>query len=179
MNSIEYSKGLKYLFLILMLSCLPACGFKIYNKSSFPLQLQTIYLQSSNPYDSFNVKLKQALKFAGIKLVPNVAKAPVTLNIVGITISHDDPNITSSSQATIYNFIYTVMFELKNKNGKSLLDLQTITVTRALTLNPNDVLEISSEVQIMKGEMERELIMQLFNRLDSNNIKGALNAGIR
>jgi len=160
--------------MILILSCLSACGFKMYGTSS-PLKSMPIYLQSQDPYGSFTIALKQALKSADIKLVENTFKAPITLNLTKITFYHDNPNITSSAQASIYNFTYTVSFDWKNnKTGKSLVGPQVITVTRALTLNPNEVLATSSEVKIMKGEMERELIMQIFNRLESNNFRKAL-----
>jgi LPS-assembly lipoprotein len=165
---------LKYLLLILISIYLSACGFKMYGKSSLPSQLHIIYLQSPEPYSTFTIMLKQTLSANGINLTSSTT-APITLNIIRIILYHNNPNIAPSSQATIYNFTYMITFELRNKIGKSLIGTQIITTTRALTLNPNEVLETSSEVKTMKEEMERELIMQIFNRLDSNNVREALN----
>jgi|GEM_PF-1060187 len=162
-------RKIRYWVLISILLFLSACGFKPYNQFSSPLHI--VYLQTSNPYDSFNIKLKQVLQFSGVKLVSNINDAPITLSVLNVSLSHDNPNIASSSQATIYNFTYTVAFELKNNKENISTDRQYITITRALTLNPNEILEVSNEVKIMKKEMERELIGQLFNRLESNEVK--------
>jgi LPS-assembly lipoprotein len=174
MNKKNFLKSTKYLFLILLLSWLPACGFKMYDKSSIPIQLYTIYLQSQNQYGSFTLALKQALKSIGINITQDAANAPIILNISNITINHDNPNISPSSQATIYNFTYSVVFELQNKAGQFLVGPQTVRAIRALTLNPNELLDASSEVKTMQTEMERELIMQIFDRLNSNNVRKAL-----
>lgn len=166
---------LKYLSWLLMSLGLFACGFHMYTKDILPPQLHVIYVQSVDPYGSFTLTLKQSLQAAGIKIADNVKDSPVRLNIVSINLIHDNPNITSSSQATTYNFTYTVIFNLQDQTGKLLLNDQPVVTTRALMLNPNEVLEASSEVNIMKGEMERELVMQIFNRLSSDNVKNALN----
>ena len=170
------NKILKYAFLTLFLLTLSACGFQMYGKENLPAQLHDIYLQSSDPYGTFAVSLKRSLKAAGINLVSTSKEAPITLNIVSAAFIHDNPNITSSSQATIYNFTYTVIFDLRDKTGKTVISQQTVTAFRTLTLNPNEVLEASSEVNIMKGEMERELVMQVFNRLSADNVAKALKA---
>lgn len=153
---------------------LAACGFQMYSKEILPPQLSNIYIQSSEPYDTFTANVKHSLRSAGINLVTAAKESPVTLNISGISFTHDNPNITSSSQATIYNFTYTVTFNLLDKTGKTIVERQSISATRTLTLNPNEVLEASSEVSVMKNEMERELVMQIFNRLSSNNVAKAL-----
>ena len=171
-----FCRYLKYLLLIITFTWLSACGFKLYDKPLSSLQLATVYLQSPDPYGTFSIALKQSFKAVGIKLAKNANDAQITLNLININLNHDDPNITASSQATIYNFTYSVVFALQNKFGKSLVGTQAITVSRTLTLNPNEVLEASNEVRIMKGEMERELIMQIFDRLDSNNVRNALNS---
>lgn len=170
------NKILKYLFLTLFLLTLSACGFQMYSKENLPVQLHNVYLQSSDPYGTFVVSLKRSLEAAGINLASTAKEAPITLNIVSASFIHDNPNITSSSQATIYNFTYTVIFDLRDNAGKIIATQQTVTAYRTLTLNPNEVLEASSEVNIIKSEMERELVMQVFNHLSADDISKALKA---
>lgn len=167
-------KVVKYIFLTSIFLTLFACGFQMYDKKNLPPKLSTIYLQSSDPYATFTTAFKQALKSTGINLTFSAKEAPITLNIISATFVHDNPNITSSSQATIYNFTYSVAFDLQDQTGKNIVKQQTVSTFRTLTLNPNEVLEASSEVNIMKKEMERELIMQIFNRLSADNVAEAL-----
>jgi len=166
-------KFLKYIILIYILCSLTACGFKLYSKEAIPPQLHTIYLQSNNPYGSLETSLKQTLTTQGIHFTDSAKHVPIILNISDTNFTHDNSNTVSSSQATVYNFTYDVTFNLLDAHGKKIIKPQTVSATRTLTLNPNEVLDANPEVDTMKQEMERELIFKITNRLNSKNTKQA------
>ena len=164
----------KVLITIAVLCSLTACGFKLYSKTAIPPQLHRIYLQSAHPYESLETSLKQILTMQGINFTDSPKTAPIILNITGISFSHDDSNTVSSSQATVFNFTYNVTFNLLDSHGKAIITPQTVSATRTLTLNPNEVLDANPEVDTTKQEMERELIFKITNHLNSKNTKQAL-----
>ena len=165
---------LKLTLIVCISFLLTGCGFHLYNKQAMAPQLATLYVQSNNPYGSLENNLKQSLAGLDIKLADSSQAAPVSLDITNSSLTHDNPALSSSSQATVYTFTYNVTFDLLDKHGKPIINPQTVTVTRTLTLNPNEVLEASSDVDSMKQEMERELVFKIINRLNANNTKKAL-----
>ncbi|KPJ67168.1 MAG: hypothetical protein AMJ43_05810 [Coxiella sp. DG_40] len=165
---------ISYLLIICLLCSLSACGFKLYSKESLPPQLHTVYLQSDNPYGQFETDLKHSLTAMGINFVDAQTKAPITLKIINAEFSHDNLNTVSSSQATVYNFTYDVIFNLMDSRSKSIISPQTIQSNRTLTLSPNEVIDANPEVDTMKQEMQRELIFKILNCLSSKNTQQAL-----
>lgn len=163
----------KKLLIIFFILALTSCGFKLYGQNQLPPQLNNLYLQTSKPYDSFTLALKRALVASKTNLVDN-SKNVITLNIISNKLTHDNPNVTSSSQATIYNFNYSVVFNLLDQKGSAIITPQVVSATRTVTLSPNEVLEASSEVNLVEEEMEREVVMQVLYKLSSNNVKQAL-----
>lgn len=165
---------ISYVLIICVLCSLTACGFKLYSKEELPPQLHTLYLQSDNPYGQFEIDLKHSLIATGINFVDVQTQAPITLKIINTDFYHDNLNAVSSSQATVFNFIYDVTFNLLDSRGKSIINQQTVKSNRTLTLNPNEVIDANPEVDTLKQEMQRELIFEIINRLSSKNTQQAL-----
>ncbi len=168
----------KFLFkLLILLSCisvLAACGFKIYDRNDLPPQVHTMYFQTKNPHGRLEVELKNALETSGIVLTDNAKDAPVIFNVITTSFTHDNPNVLSSAQATVYTFTYTLVFNLQDQKGQSIIPPQYVTSSRTVTLNPNEVIESSPEVATTQEDMGRDLIFQTFGRLNANNTKAAL-----
>lgn len=162
------------ILIICVLCSLTACGFKLYSKKAIPPQLHTVYLQSNNPYGQLEVSLKQTLTAQDVNFTDSEQQAPIILNIMNTSLTHDNSNVVSSSQATVYNFHYKITFNLLDKHGNSIIDSQSVKATRTLTLNPNEMLDANPEVDTMQQEMERELIFKMTNRLTSRNTRWAL-----
>jgi LPS-assembly lipoprotein len=155
---------------------LTSCGFHLRNQNELPPQLHTIYFQSNDSYDPMQILLKNSLQGMGINTVDNPQQAAITLNIISSSLTHDNPNVVSSDQATTYNFYDTAIFNLiNNKTKQPLIANQTVAFSRTLILQPNEILETSSSVDILKQEMNREMVFRIINILNSKNIQKALN----
>lgn len=165
----------KHIVIICFLLALYSCGFRLQDRHDLPPQLQTVYLRSDNPYGTLETGLKNSLKGMGTNFTDTANQAPVTLNIINTSFTHDNPNVVPSSQATVYNFTYSACFNLLDKKGKQITAPQTVAAIHTLTLNPNEVLEASNEVDTIKREMEKELVFKILNRLSAQNTKTALN----
>jgi LPS-assembly lipoprotein len=166
---------IKLIFLIASMFLLTACGFHLRGQNELPPQLTTVYLQSNNPYGQLEVVLKTTLEGMNVNIVESPQQAPITLNITNASLTHDNSNVVSSDQASIYNFTNACTFTLINNKTKSqLVSPQNISFTRQLTLQPNEILETSSEVDTLKQEMNRDMISQILNILNSKNVRQAL-----
>jgi LPS-assembly lipoprotein len=165
---------LKNILILAILLSLTACGFHLYGQKAVPPQMQTMYLQSNNPYGTLETNLKQSLRAVGVKFAGAANQAPVTLNITSANLNHGDSNTVSSAQATVYNFTYDVTFNLLDASGNPIIGQQTVQSARTLTLNPNEVLDANPEVDTTRQEMERELSFKIIQILGSPNSRQAL-----
>ena len=154
----------KQIIFIVLCVILSGCGFHVRNGDALPPQLHTLYLQSDQPYGQFEITLKRALQKATLNVVNTPTAAPIALQIINTRFTHDTPTIGDSSQARVYNFTYTVTFSITNtRSGHTLLLPRTVSMTRALTINANQVIDSNNDVDIAQRQMQRGAIMQILN----------------
>lgn len=164
----------KYFILIALSAMLSACGFRVYNTQNLPTPLHHIYYQANDSYGQFETQFRDALESANIKLADAPSQALITLRVLSSSFTHNDPNVVSNAQATIYTFTYTATIDLITNKGKKVISPQTLTTTRTITLNPNEVIESSPEVATAREEMGRELIFKILSVLNANDTRKAL-----
>ncbi len=167
-------KSLKFILLFGLSCLLTGCGFHLYGKGGLPPQLQTVYVQSKTPYGTLESSLKQSLHALGANVVNAPEPGAITVNIANSSFTHDDSNNVSSSSASVYNFDYDVTFNMLDNHGTAITTPDTVTATRTLTLNPNEVLDANPEVDTTQQEMERDLVFQIVNVLNSQKSRAAL-----
>lgn len=158
----NYSK----LFTILIsIALLTGCGFTTYSAKSLPPQLQQVYLQAEHPYGQFEVGFKKKLKKCGVTLL----EAPQAASIIHLTSNYScsNSNPDSSTQGRIYSLTYTASFSVSDHNQQQLLPTKTVSVSRNITLQPNEVFETTPQADIVKQEMSQELSIKILNILSA------------
>ena len=144
---------------------LTSCGFRLFDKDILPDKMHIIHLESSNPNGRLEVALKNELKENHIVLSTQ-EESLVTLNIINTAFIHSNPsNVAYSSLSTVYSLAYSLTFDLLDKAGNKIINPEVVTVSRSITLNPNELLDSSPRVLSVKAEMQRELIFKMFNIL--------------
>jgi outer membrane lipopolysaccharide assembly protein LptE/RlpB len=143
---------------------LTGCGFKLRTARSLPPQLHQIYYQTDNPYGRFELALKRSLKASNVVLL---AKSDSTAPILNVTAkySYSTTSSISSSEAQVYTLNYNATISIDDTSNKSLLRPQTVTSSRAITLQRNEIFEITPQVEIAKREMRQELSTKILNIL--------------
>jgi outer membrane lipopolysaccharide assembly protein LptE/RlpB len=173
---------LKYLVLACLFLVFNGCGFHLRQNDALPIQLRTMYLQSPDQNSQFTISLKQVLLGSGVSIVDKPQDSVCIFEIISADIMRSGTNVYSSAQASVYTFTFTVVFKLiasseTNTNikniGKTLLASQKISVSRNLTLNPNEILEASNQVGTITNEMQREVILKILNILESKEVVSA------
>jgi len=168
------TKTFANLFFILITSTLLAsCGFHLNSIKTLPPQLHKIYYQTEHPYEKFELAFKNKLKSNGATLLPAPKITTPTINISS-NYSSNNNNPASSTQARIYNLTYTATISINNFYNQPILAPQTASVSRSLTLQPNEVFETTPQAEITKQEMIRELSTKILNILSSSKTFQAL-----
>lgn len=163
-----------YFALLILTFCLSGCGFTLRNAQSLPSQLQTMYYQTDNPYGDFEVLLKRSLISSKIILLPNPSKLAPTLHVSTEDVPPSTTSSVSSAAARVYTLTYRSIISVNDAQGKIIISPQTISVSRDLSLQPNEMIENASQVAIVKKEMMQELIVNMFNVLCAKDTFQAL-----
>ena len=174
LKSMRYDKVLFFFIIVALVGLLSSCGFGWQKKETIPPQLRSLYLQSAHDYDQFNIYLKRTLIANGINILPNIKNAGYVLDVGSTDFSHSGASVYSSAQASVYTFTFTANLGIYKTGGKVILPLQTISSSRALTLNPSEVLAASNQVDMVKQELQHDVIYQISNRLRSKQVKEAV-----
>lgn len=153
---------------------LSQCGFRLKHQNQLPRQLHTLHIASDQPYDTFVILLKQNFMQMRVRLTESHQLAPVTLKIAEARLTHSAPDITTSDKARTYDLTYRVVFNLEGPNGKIFLSGQQILVNKKLTLNPGQTLYSNNELNVVKREMQREAIILLLYRLETQQVREVL-----
>ena len=153
----------------ILLSCtlLCSCGFHYRGHVSLPAQLQSVYIESHDPYDAFIKELRHTLKAAHVTVTDTEEKALLTLDIVRDTYHVRLMTIGGSNQTREYLLTYSVTYQLKDSEGQVLTPAQTVSVTRNHISNANQLLGNNNEEAQLKHEMIKEVIYKLLLRLSS------------
>jgi len=171
MQKINSIKSMSYkIILIFCIIFLSNCGFHLRSQSSLPKALHKIYLQTDNPYDQFETAFAKSLSAIGVTILDKPDSNCPTLALAPTTFTSDNSSIGGSVQARVYNLTFTTNFKINNGQGKTILDAQTITVTKGLTLNPNEIFSASNQVDIEKQSMQQEAIVRILNILSSKQM---------
>ena len=143
------------------------CGFHLRNQSQLPLSLRVMALKSYDPYGSFTKQLAQTLRAYGATLVAPPAHAPVTLEILRDKFSKQATSISATAQLTQYILTESMSFQIRNAQGQVIEGPIAITTTRNYTATFNQMLGATNDEELLKQEMQRDTIYQLFNRLST------------
>ena len=111
---------------------LAACSFHPRNAADIPPQLRILYLKTQQPYNPLITQLKAMLNSLNIKLAPNRAAAPYTLNIIKISFSQSNPPITTTSLAVSFTYVLSVTITIDDASGRALIPPKNLSARRSI-----------------------------------------------
>lgn len=155
---------------------LTACGFKPQGNMPLAKPLHTIYVKSINPYGNLTHYLETYLKTSSVKLAANNDEAETMLIISQDMNSQELIGVSSTQQTRQYNLHVSVTFEVANSKGQTIISPQSLTETRAITIQSDQILGSSNEATLYYQQMRRELAYEIMNRLSSRSTTRKINA---
>jgi len=132
--------------------------------------MHNLYLESHDPYGQLARNLKQFLKVAGVHLTKKREDADIVLMILSEVTPQKLISISGTQQTRQYNLILTVTYQLTTPQGKPLINPQTSSVTRTLTIKADQILAGSNEANALYDQMRQAIIYDIMSRLSSKDI---------
>jgi len=150
------------------------CGFHLGdNTINVPKELQTIYLQTNNPYSHFTKQLKRICQRYGISIVDDINQAPLILDIL----SHQETILplgnANTTSSNIYQLSYHVKFAIKTLSEQNktettnVIGPKTLSASNTLTLPNNTLPNNDSQTKIIFQTLQVNVIKMLLNDLSS------------
>lgn len=154
---------------------LTACGFQLRNNVPLAPPLHQIYLETNDPYGSLARDIKQSLQTSHVQIVPIKEAAATILTIIQDTRSNILLSVNATQQTRQYNLHLVVEFEIKDNKGNVIVPSQILTQDKPITIQANEVLGSSNELNLFYQQMQREIVSNMMYRLSSIEMTAIIN----
>jgi LPS-assembly lipoprotein len=158
------------MLLLSLIGLLSGCGFHLRGQLPLAPPLQKLYLKTQDPYGQLTRNLKQYLKDSNVQLADSPQTAETVLEILHEYNTEQLLSIGGTQQTRQYNIILTVNFQVTDPTGKILLPPQSMSETRSLTIQSNQILGGSNEENNLYQQMRRAIVYDIMNRLSSKDV---------
>lgn len=161
---------MRNLYWIILCLCLSACGFHPRGPVTLAPPLQNLYLQTTDPYGQLVKNIRLYLKMSGVHLASTQTQATSILDILSENTSEQLVNISGTQATRQYNLTLTVNYRVTDSHGNLLVETQTATETRPLTINANQMLSGSNQAVSLYQQMRQAIVYDIVSRLASREI---------
>ncbi|MBN6074929.1 hypothetical protein HYE60_06680 [Aggregatibacter actinomycetemcomitans] len=155
-------KHVKTLFLTAAVFGLSACGFHFQNGELIPKELQTLRLESSDPYSDMARVMRRQLQLNNVTLVEEQTNVPV-LRLNGISTKDQVVSIFKQGREAEKQLILEVDASVKLPNQDSF-PIST-RVNRTFFDNSRAALAKSAEKDVIWQDMREQAARQLINKM--------------
>jgi LPS-assembly lipoprotein len=155
---------------------LTACGFHLQGDIQLAAPLHRLYLQTNDPYGYLQRNLQQYLRMSHVELVSTPQEATTILAILSNTTSQELLSVNGTQQTQQYNLHATVSYQITKANGEVIIAPHSLTETRTITVQSNQILGSSNEANLFYQQMQRDLVARIINQIASSAITREVNA---
>lgn len=149
---------------------LSACGFHLAGNRPLPAQLQSVFIDSAQPYrvsePPVETALRSLLQRRGGKVLDGVEAGASVIKLSGISENRQVLSIGTDSKVLEYQITATVNYQVFN-GDKTLVPPDTLTLTRSYSYNPQTALAEEIKEARLRDYMQTELAELLLLRLDA------------
>ncbi len=152
-----------------------ACGFHLRGEMQLAKPLHSLYIQSPDPYGTLVKELEQSLKMSKVQLAASESEAQTILLILRDDTAQDLLSVGGTQQTRQYKLSVNVTFEVRDTAGHTLVPPETLTESRVITVQSNQILGSSNEANLYFMQMRRILASSIMYRLASRQVTDMIN----
>lgn len=160
--------------LVLLTLFLTACGMHLRGETNLAPPLHRLYINTSDPYGYLAKTLEQYFSLSKVKIVSSNQSTTAILNILQDAQSQVLLGVSSTQQTRQYNLIETVTFSVTDPAGRTLLSPYTLSDSKTITVQSDQILGASNETTLFYKLMQRTLAYAIINHLASQEATRAI-----
>ena len=166
------SRALVYMAVVLMLY---ACGFQLRGSINLSEEIAPVYIEHGTLFQ-LGREIRSLLATNKIEVVSKESQSRSTLVLVREGRDRRVLSVDGSGRAKEYLLTYTVDFVIKIKQSGDTSD--SLTISRSLLFDPDAVLAVTNESEILYRDMQRDIARLVLLKLQALSLKNAAqNAG--
>ena len=128
--------------------------------------MQRTYVDAVDPHSQFYRELRAQLRMAGVDLVDGGAHATAILSILFDDTEQRVLSVSARNVPTEYEVYYTIAYAL-SAGSKTLLDTQTLTLTRDYTYDSRLVLGKAREEELLREAIVKDLVRIVLKQIST------------
>ena len=163
---------LAYMAIVLMLY---ACGFQLRGSIDLSEDIAPVYIEQGTLFQ-LGREIRGLLATNKIEVVSKQSQSKSTLVLVKEGRQRRVLSVDGSGRAREYLLTYSVDFVIKIKKSADVSD--SLSISRSLLFDPDAVLAVTNETEILYRDMQRDIARLVLLKLQALSLKNAAqNAG--
>lgn len=161
---------MRVLVLLPVVLLLDGCGFQLRGALDLSADIAPIYIDKGSSFELAR-DIRMLLTTNNIETVDKAYKANAVLVLMNENKSNRVLSVDANGRAREYLLNYSVTFSMKIKQSKEKQD--TISLTRSLVFDPDAVLAVTNETEILYKDMRQDASRSILLRLQAMSRKQA------
>ncbi|MBT8125977.1 MAG: hypothetical protein HKP12_14840 [Gammaproteobacteria bacterium] len=157
---------IQFLGVVLLTTMLAACGFHLRGSYELPAHLSPLYIDKESMSLQLFRELRSSLKLSGAELIEDAAEAASELKVDFEQQTRDVISVDSLGRAREYRLIYRLTFSLQTGEDTAI-DGSRIELTRNLLFNPETVLGVAEETELIYNDIIADTARQIVQRMQA------------
>lgn len=159
-------RKIQFLGVLLLTTMLAACGFHLRGSYELPAHLSPMYIDKESMSLQLFRELRSSLKLSGAELIEDAAEAASILKVDFEQQTRDVISVDSLGRAREYRLIYRLTFSMQTGEDTAI-DGSRIELTRNLLFNPETVLGVAEETELIYNDMIADTARQIVQRMQA------------
>ena len=174
-------RGARASFAAFFAVAVAGCGFHLQGAGTLPPAMARTYVDTDRPHSVFLESLTDVLRQRGAEVLEAPAEGAAVLDISSDETGQRVLSVSARNIPREYEIYYAVTFSLR-VGAESLINNESLVVTRAYTYDETEVLAKAAEEEILREALAADLarrVMQRIQSLEATAMDGgsAANAG--
>jgi LPS-assembly lipoprotein len=137
---------------------LGACGFHLRGAAPLPAEMSVTYIHGTAEFNPLYDDFRAALENRGARVTQDRGEATAVLDILENNFDKDVLTVDLSGKVLEYRLRQNIQFEVAAADGHMLIERQSVTMSRDLKFNRNDVLGKERESELFRKELQRDVV---------------------
>ncbi len=149
------------------------CGFHLQGAGSLPPAMSRTFIETKRPHSQFLTTLTDVLRQRGSDVLTATADDAAVLDIVADDTGQRVLSVSARNIPREYEIYYAVTFSLQI-GGQSVIDEETLVVTRAYTYDETQVLAKAAEEDVLRQALAEDLARRVVRRIEAVGTTAAI-----
>ena len=157
---------MRFFTVMMLIGAIAACGFHLRGSYELPAHLSPIFVDKKSMSRGLFKELTSSLKASGAEVTEDSDSAASVVDVTYEQRTRDVISVDTLGRAREYRLIYRVTFSV-NAEEEALIEGSKIELTRNLLFDPEQVLGVAEEEEIIYNDMIVDSARQIVQRMQA------------